>query len=74
MKKNHFFLFLSTKNAKNLHFWALWAKMANFGQVLAKMGKKGIFSKKRLERTHERTGILRSPTTSSRDQKVMNGF
>ena len=32
------------KNAKNLHFLAFWAKMANFGQFLAKMG---ICSKKR---------------------------
>ena len=37
------------KNAKNLHFWAFWAKMANFGQFLAKMGKTEIFSKKRFE-------------------------
>ena len=36
------------KNAKN-YFLAYWAKMANFGQFLAKMGKTGIFSKKRLE-------------------------
>ena len=36
------------KNAKNLHFWAFWAKMANFGQFLAKMGKTGIFFKKAL--------------------------
>ena len=33
------------KNGKNLHFWAFWAKMANFGQFLAKMGKTGIFKK-----------------------------
>ena len=37
------------KNAKKIHFWAFWAKMANFGQFLAKMGKTGIFFKKRLE-------------------------
>ena len=36
------------KNAKNLHFWAFWAKMVNFGQFLAKMGKTGIFFKKAL--------------------------
>ena len=36
------------KNAKNLHFWAFWAKMANFGQFLANMGKTGIFFKKAL--------------------------
>ena len=36
------------KNAKNLHFWAFWAKMANFGPFLAKMGKTGIFFKKAL--------------------------
>ena len=30
-------------------FWAFWAKMTNFGQFLAKMGKTGFFSKKRLE-------------------------
>ena len=40
---------IAKKNAKNLHFWAFWAKMANFGQFLAKMGKTGIFSRKRLE-------------------------
>ena len=28
------------KNAKNLHFWAFWAKMANVGKFLAKMAKK----------------------------------
>ena len=37
------------KNAKNLHFWAFWAKMANFGQFLVKMGKTGFFFKKALE-------------------------
>ena len=37
------------KNVKNLHFWELWAKMANFGQFLVKMGKMGFFSKTRLE-------------------------
>ena len=36
------------KNAKNLHFLAFWAKMANFEQFLAKMGKTGIFFKKAL--------------------------
>ena len=36
------------KNAKNLHFWAFWAKMTNFGQFLAKMGETGIFFKKAL--------------------------
>ena len=40
---------LQKQNVKNLHFWAIWAKMANFGQFLAKMGKTAIFSKKRLE-------------------------
>ena len=39
------------KNAKKLQFWAFWAKMANFGQFLAKIGKTGIFSKKRLALT-----------------------
>ena len=29
-------------------FWEFWAKMANFGQFLAKMGKTGIFFKKEL--------------------------
>ena len=38
---------LQKKNGKNLHFLAFWAKMANFGQFLAKMGKTGIFFKKR---------------------------
>ena len=33
------------KNAKNLQFWA---KISNFGQILAKMGKTGIFFKKGL--------------------------
>ena len=37
------------KKAKNLHFWEFWPKMVNFGQFLAKMGKTGFFSKKRLE-------------------------
>ena len=37
------------KNVKNLQFLAFRAKMANFEQFLAKMGKTGIFSKKRLE-------------------------
>ena len=37
------------ENANNLHFWAFWAKMANFGQFLAKMGETGFCSKKRLE-------------------------
>ena len=37
------------KKAKNFHFLAFWAKMANFGQFLVKMGKTGFFSKKRLE-------------------------
>ena len=37
------------KNVKNLHFLAFWAKMANLGQFLGKMGKTGIFLKKRLE-------------------------
>ena len=36
------------KNAKNLHFWAFWAKMPHFGQFLAKMGKTGFFFKKAL--------------------------
>ena len=34
------------KNAKNLHIWAFWAKMGNFGQSLAKMDKIGNFFKK----------------------------
>ena len=33
------------KNAKNLNFWAPWAKMANFGEFLAKMGKTVNFQK-----------------------------
>ena len=33
------------KNSKNLHFWEFWAKMANFGQFLNKMGKTGFFFK-----------------------------
>ena len=36
---------IAKKNAKNLHFWAFWAKIANFGQFLAKMGKTGFFQK-----------------------------
>ena len=39
---------LQKKNAKNLHFWAFWAKMANFGKFLAKMDKMGFFFKKAL--------------------------
>ena len=30
-------------------FWIFWAKMANFRQFLAKIGKTGFFSKKRSE-------------------------
>ena len=36
------------KKCENLHFWAFWAKIANFGQFLAKMGKTEIFFKKTL--------------------------
>ena len=36
------------KNAKNLHFWAFWAKKDNFGSF-CKNGQNRIFSKKRLE-------------------------
>ena len=36
------------EKCENLHFWAFWAKMANLGQFLAKMGKTGIFFKKTL--------------------------
>ena len=25
------------KNAKNLHFWTFWAKMANFGQFFSRL-------------------------------------
>ena len=47
------------------------AKMANFGQFLAKMGKKGIFSKKRLEYfIHAYKPYL----TAKFQKKVMNGF
>ena len=35
------------KKCENLHFLAFWAKMANFGQILAKMGF--FFQKKCLE-------------------------
>ena len=69
---------------KNFYFWAFWAKMSNFGQFLAKMGKTVIFSKKRLEhfrtvlrncvtdeRTNERTDANpEGLTTSSGDQKT----
>ena len=34
------------KKCENLHFWAFWAKMANFGQFLVKMGKTEIFFQK----------------------------
>ena len=33
------------KMQKNLHFWAFWPKMANFGQFLAKMGETEFFQK-----------------------------
>ena len=36
------------KKAKNLHFWAFWAKMPHFGHFLAKMVETGIFFKKEL--------------------------
>ena len=91
------------KNVKNLHFWAFWAKMTNFGQFLDKTGQTGIFFKKALGTffshlqaltnckvsekvmngfqatawrtyvlTDAQTWILRSRTTSSRDQKIEN--
>ena len=33
------------KKEKFFHFWAFSAKMVNFGQFMAKMGKTGIFQK-----------------------------
>ena len=39
---------LQKKNAKNLHFWEIESKMANFGNFLAKTSKTGIFLKKAL--------------------------
>ena len=33
------------EKCENLHFWEFWAKIANFGQFLDKMGKTGIFFK-----------------------------
>ena len=54
---------------KNL--WAFWAKMANFGQFLAKMGKTGFFSKKRLENFFRGYEFL---LTAKFQKKVMNGF
>ena len=59
------------KNAKNLHFWAFWGKMANFGQFLAKMGKTANFSKKRLEHFSR---AYKPKLTAKFQKKVMNGF
>ena len=36
------------EKCKKTPFWTFWAKMANFGQFLAKMGKTGILFKKAL--------------------------
>ena len=33
------------ENVKNFKFWAFWVKKANFGQILAKMGKTEFFFK-----------------------------
>ena len=60
------------KNAKNLHFLAFWAKMANFGQFLAKMGKTRIFWKKALGTFFSRLHALTNCKDS--EKKVMNGF
>ena len=35
----------SEKNAKNLHFWAFWAKIANFGHFWPKWAKRDFFKK-----------------------------
>ena len=45
VKRNKNCHFFRKKNAKNLHFLAFWAKKANFGQFLAKMGEAGFFFK-----------------------------
>ena len=53
MQKHHFFDSKEladsneriVKKCKKPPFWAFWAKIANFGQFLATMGKTGIFQK-----------------------------
>ena len=57
------------KNAKNLHFWAFWAKMANFGQFLAKMGKTGIFFKKALGTLFSRLQALTNCKVSEKSNE-----
>ena len=59
------------KNMKNLHFWAFWATMANFGPFLTKRGKTGIFSKKRLEHFCR---AYKPELTTKFQKKVMDGF
>ena len=56
---------------KNLHFWAFWAKMANFGQFLAKMGKTGIFFKKAFKTFFS---LLKALINCKVSEKVMKGF
>ena len=69
-------------------FFAFWAKMANFGQFLAKMGKTGIFSKKEFgtffsqlqalinckDTEKSNVGILRKMQTSARCWVTKNYF
>ena len=47
------------------------SQMANFGQFLAKMGKTGIFSKKRLEHFYR---AYKPELTVKFQKKVINGF
>ena len=57
------------KNVKNIHFWAFWAKMANFGQFLAKMGKTRIFFKKELENFLSRLQALINSKVSEKSNE-----
>ena len=59
------------KKAKNLHFWAYWDEMANFGQFLVKMGKTGIIFKKAHGTFFSH---LQALTNCKVSEKVMNGF
>ena len=58
------------KKCENLHFWAFWAKMANFGQFIWPKGQNRNFFKKALGKFLLRLQAL----TANFHKKVMNGF
>ena len=51
-------------------FWAFWPKLANFGQLLAKMGETGFFFQKSAWNIFPPLQAL----TAKVHKKVMNGF